>query len=81
MEVGTLGDVVVEELEEGIRLFLLEPDDASREALVDVQGLLLCYRMSADNRVLWKQKQSASLLKQVAQIDENEPRTPLVHDV
>jgi hypothetical protein len=36
MEISTLGDVVVEELEQKVGFFLFEADDTAGEALVDV---------------------------------------------
>lgn len=52
MEVGTLADVVKEEVEEVPRFFLPETSDAAGEALVDIESLLASHWMYADERVL-----------------------------
>lgn len=44
--------MVVEELEEGFRLFFLEANNAAREARVDEQGPLSGHGVYTDNRVL-----------------------------
>lgn len=50
--VGTLGNMVEEEVQEVFGLFLFVPDDATRESLVDVERLLACDWVDADKGVL-----------------------------
>lgn len=50
--VGALGNVVEEEVQEVFGLFLLVPDDATRESLVDVKRLFACNWVYADKGVL-----------------------------
>ena len=52
LEVGTLRNVVEEELQQVLRLFLLEADNAAREALVHIKSLLACNRVNPDEGVL-----------------------------
>lgn len=47
LEVSAQGNVVVEELKDGVGLFLLEANDLTCELRVDVEGLLASGRMSA----------------------------------
>lgn len=50
--VRALSNMVKQELEQELRLFLLEPDDPAREALVDVQSLLTRDGVHADDGML-----------------------------
>lgn len=52
LEVSSLGDVIEEELEQELRLLILEADDTLGEARVDVQCLLARHRVLPDDRVL-----------------------------
>ena len=49
-------DMVEEELEQVLRLLVFEPDDAAREAWVDVQRLLAGDGVLAHDRVLARQR-------------------------
>ena len=51
LELGAFLDVVVEKLEDGVALLLLEADDLSAELPVDEQSLLPGDRVSADERM------------------------------
>lgn len=51
VEVGALGDDLVQEVENQIRLLLLETDDVSGELGVDKYGLLASGRVGSDNGV------------------------------
>jgi len=51
LEVLTLGDMVVQELEEEVTLLLLVADDPTSELRVDEDGLLAGHRVCADDRV------------------------------
>lgn len=52
LEIGTFGKMVEKELEEVLGLFVLEANDAFREALVDIQRLLTRGWVDADKGVL-----------------------------
>lgn len=49
LEVSAVREVIVEELEDGVGLLLLEADDLARELRVDVERLLARSRVRADN--------------------------------
>ena len=51
LEVRTLGNVVIQEVEQGIALLLLVTDDVPGEALVDEEGLLPSNRVNSHDRV------------------------------
>lgn len=52
LEVSALGDVVEQELEQVLGFFLFEPNDAAREALIDVEGFLPGHRVDTNERML-----------------------------
>jgi hypothetical protein len=53
MEVGSFCDVVEEELEQVLGLFLLEANYTLGEALIYVESFLLGDRMDANDGMLW----------------------------
>lgn len=61
LEVGALGKMVEEEVEEVVGLLLAEADDRLREALVDVQGLLTSGGVNTDEWVLSIRSSSAKI--------------------
>lgn len=52
LEVGTLGDVVVQELEQVFGFLVLEANNVAREARVDIDSFLASYWAHTDNGVL-----------------------------
>ena len=51
LEVGTALDVRIEELQDSLRLFILEADDMASELAIDKEGLLTGDGVSPNNRM------------------------------
>lgn len=52
LEVCAFRDMIEQEFKEVFRFFDLVPHDALREPLVDIQGLLACYRVLTNQGML-----------------------------
>jgi hypothetical protein len=50
--------MVEQEPEEGVALFLLEPDDSGGKARVDEESLFPSNGVNADDWVLWRERRS-----------------------
>jgi len=73
LEIGTLRDVVVQELEQEVRFLLLETNNATSEALVDIERLLSRYWVCTHHRMLDKPSENSSR----AISERNSPQTRL----